>query len=309
MSPRAPRVSIGLPVYNGERFVGEAISSILAQDFEDIELVVSDNCSTDATPDICSDFAAADSRVKFIRQPENLGAAKNYNVVFAESSGDFFKWAAHDDAIRPGFVSACLDRFDQEASQGRRPAVVYPGSVFIDETGAEMDTDSARMHTLSRWPAVRVFHALQTLNLAAPVFGIMPRTMLEKTRLIDSFVSSDYVLLVEIAMLGTIVQIDDILFLRRIHPGMSRLANRSRKDVLRWFDPNARSHLSERQRLFLEYMRSATTLRDVNLAGRVACGAAVLTGVPFRRAHVLGGRAKQGLRRWLQARPSARVED
>ena len=80
-----PRVSIGLPVYNGDNFVGQAIESLLAQTYEDIELIVSDNASTDGTEDICRTFAAQDERVRYFRNAENIGLVRNYNQTFTLS--------------------------------------------------------------------------------------------------------------------------------------------------------------------------------------------------------------------------------
>ena len=103
-----PTVSIGLPVHNGATFLAEAIESILAQTFPGFELVISDNASTDRTPEICRSYAAADGRIRYYRQETNIGAAQNYNVVFQRSSGKYFKWAAHDDLIRPTFLARCV---------------------------------------------------------------------------------------------------------------------------------------------------------------------------------------------------------
>src|SRR6266536_1939108 len=86
------RVSIGLPVFNGERFVAEAIDSILAQTFEDFELIISDNASTDGTEEICRCYAEKDERIRFVRNRENYGAAFNFNQTFHLSSGGYFKW-------------------------------------------------------------------------------------------------------------------------------------------------------------------------------------------------------------------------
>ena len=99
-----PRVSIGLPVYNGENFLEFALDSILGQTFQDFELIISDNASTDATESICRRYAAKDSRIRYYRNPNNQGAAQNYNRVFALARGEYFKWAAHDDVCKPNYL-------------------------------------------------------------------------------------------------------------------------------------------------------------------------------------------------------------
>src|SRR5690348_16440326 len=96
-----PRVSIGLPVFNGENFIADAIASVLGQTLTYVELVIQDNASTDRTAEICADFAARDRRVRYFRNPTNLGLAPNYNLAFHNSRGHYFKWLAHDDYLEP----------------------------------------------------------------------------------------------------------------------------------------------------------------------------------------------------------------
>src|SRR5438270_1690210 len=102
------KVAIGMPVWNGEAFLSEAIESILAQTYGDFELVISDNASTDATAEICRSYAQRDARIRYIRQEKNIGANSNYNGVFRRSSGEYFKWAAHDDVLAPEFIYECV---------------------------------------------------------------------------------------------------------------------------------------------------------------------------------------------------------
>ena len=122
-----PRVSIGLPVYNGEKFLAATLNSILAQDFEDFELIISDNASNDRTQEICEAYARRDARISYSRLPENLGAARNYNRVFALSAGEFFKWAPHDDLMGARFISACLAAFETKSSGNRAGLSEGPG--------------------------------------------------------------------------------------------------------------------------------------------------------------------------------------
>jgi len=111
-----PRVSIGLPVYNGENYLEEAIDSILAQTYKDFELIISDNASTDRTPDICQAYANKDPRIRYYRNEKNIGAAVNFNRVFELSSSEYFKWAAHDDIIAPDYISECIEILDNDDS-------------------------------------------------------------------------------------------------------------------------------------------------------------------------------------------------
>ena len=104
----APRLSIGLPVYNGERLLPQAIECLLAQSFGDFEIVIGDNASTDRTQEICHDYVRRDPRIRYVRHEHNLGAVANFNRVFELSTAPLFKWAAHDDLHREAYLEACI---------------------------------------------------------------------------------------------------------------------------------------------------------------------------------------------------------
>jgi glycosyltransferase involved in cell wall biosynthesis len=147
MTDTTPRLSVGLPVYNGEKYIAASIEALLGQTFEDFELIISDNASTDATPDICLDYAKADKRIRVIRQPRNLGLAPNHNVVRDAARGEFFKWAAADDLYGRDLFRSCVEALD------RYPDVVlahaYEGVVDVDGNVTQameypLVTDAAR---------------------------------------------------------------------------------------------------------------------------------------------------------------------
>ena len=103
-SQNMPEISIGMPVFNGEAFLEKRLKSILEQSFENFELIISDNASTDKTEEICKTFQKSDKRIRYIRQSKNKGVTWNLNFVLKESKGEFFMWAAVDDMISPQFV-------------------------------------------------------------------------------------------------------------------------------------------------------------------------------------------------------------
>ena len=127
----APRLTIGLPVYNGEMYLAESIDALLGQTYKDFELIISDNASTDGTAGICQRYAEQDSRVRYIRQPTNIGLAPNHNAVVEQARGELFKWAASDDLYARELVERCVDALDQ------RPDVVlaHSWSARIDGSG------------------------------------------------------------------------------------------------------------------------------------------------------------------------------
>jgi glycosyltransferase involved in cell wall biosynthesis len=105
----SPRLSVGLPVYNGQNYLADSLDAILSQSYSDFELVISDNASTDATEEICRDYARRDDRIRYIRQPKNLGMAPNHDVVMRESRGEYFKWASHDDLYGTDLLARCVE--------------------------------------------------------------------------------------------------------------------------------------------------------------------------------------------------------
>src|SRR5579864_2535212 len=114
MKVETPLVSIGLPVYNGENFVAEAIRCVLNQTFSNWELVICDNCSTDRTMAICRQFGDQDSRIRVYQNARNMGVSFNYNEVLRRSSGKYFKWIAHDDLFAPRFIESCIQEFEKD---------------------------------------------------------------------------------------------------------------------------------------------------------------------------------------------------
>jgi glycosyltransferase involved in cell wall biosynthesis len=116
MGNRNPAVSIGLPVYNGERYLALAIRSVLEQTFEDFELIISDNASTDGTQEMAREFARADRRVRYQRMSRNLGPARNFNRLTLLARGRYFQWISHDDLWAPSLLAELVSPLDIDES-------------------------------------------------------------------------------------------------------------------------------------------------------------------------------------------------
>ncbi|MGA7951628.1 MAG: glycosyltransferase family A protein [Thiobacillaceae bacterium] len=115
MSSSQPIVSIGMPVFNGERYIRDALDSLLAQTFTDFELIISDNASTDRTEQICRQYAAHDARIRYVRQSVNLGALPNFQFVLEAAVGEYFMWAAYDDFWKPNFIAHALPAMNDKS--------------------------------------------------------------------------------------------------------------------------------------------------------------------------------------------------
>lgn len=264
-----PKSSIALPVYNGARYLEQAIRSVLEQDFENFELIISDNASTDATPEICRRFCEADPRITYMRHPRNIGAAKNYNYAFHLARGVYFNWLAHDDILGKEFLSACLKGFDRCDNS---TVLVYPRFEYIDEDSRVIATEVLRcVETVAETPGRRMFETLERLATVTSIFGLFRREALARTRLIGSYVASDYVLLAECALLGKIVRLDsEPLFMRRLHAEGSQRANKTADQVAKWFDPEAVADARPARRVSREYLNSICITPGLSLSDRLS---------------------------------------
>jgi len=258
MRDHKPRVSIGLPVFNGENYLEKALDSILAQTYSDFELIISDNASTDRTAEICRAYAAKDERIRYFRNETNLGAAKNFNRVFELSSGEYFKWAAHDDLCTPGYLERCVEILDRE------PDVVlcYPKTSIIDQNGEFVKNYFDGFNLRSPKPHERFQDFFHAPGLCNPIFGLIRASALKRTPLIGSYTASDRVLLGELALLGQFYEVPEYLFFRRNHTQTSVRANPDLVERIAWFDPTKRGQIQlPRWRWFFEYLLAIKRVR------------------------------------------------
>lgn len=238
--PRGPEplVSIGMPVFNGENFLGETLASILGQTVGDLELIISDNASTDATEAICRD-AARDPRVRYVRNPRNLGAAANYNAVLRLARAPYFKWAAHDDQLAPDFLARSLDTL-----QANPDAVLcVTGGRRLDQEGRELLRWNSPLHgTEAASPSVRFGAVVRTFRCDwTEIFGLSRRAAMARTMGHRSFRGTDIAILAELALLGRFARIDEPLFVHREHQGRYyRTADSDPDACLAWYDPTWR---------------------------------------------------------------------
>lgn len=249
----SPRVSIGLPVFNGERYLPDTIAAILAQSFSDLELLISDNASTDRTEEICREFAAHDPRVRYHRNADNIGAAPNFNDAFLRSRGEYFKWAADDDGLAPDFVKECVDVLDAD----RSIVLVYSGVRIIDASGNAVRDHVPELHDVgSSRPHRRFADLILVDHQCYEIFGMVRASVLRQTPLLGSYIASDRVLLGELGLRGRFHEIPKRLFFSRDHPARSV---RSMPIHFRatWFDPaNRGRRVYPHARCFLEHYRS-----------------------------------------------------
>jgi glycosyltransferase involved in cell wall biosynthesis len=231
----APRVTIGLAVYNGVNFLVEALRSLVEQDFADMEILIADNASTDGTLAICEEFAARDPRVRIIPSDRNRGLGWNHDRLVPEARGEYFKWAAHDDRYRPSFVSACVAVLDA------RPDVVlcYTNTVDIDGDGELIKTWPATDRASQDDAVVRFRDVMQNERQCFPVYGLIRTDALRETILMGSYAGSDQPLLAELALRGRFVEVHEPLLEHREHAGRSITAFPNSRDRIVLYHPDA----------------------------------------------------------------------
>jgi glycosyltransferase involved in cell wall biosynthesis len=280
-----PKVSIGIPVYNGEKYLSETLRSLLEQDYTDFELIISDNASTDDTEKI-GRAASADRRVRYYRNPVNIGVGPNFERVFALAKGEFFKWACVDDMHYPGYLRRTVEVL---SAAPREVVLVTPRVSLIDEEGRSLldekglplpragiapgYTGPERISTHAKTPHERLAEVLPRLQWSTAQFGLFRRDTLALTRRIESFYYSDRALLAEVAMLGEIWEIDEPLFAFRRHAEASTLRNKTDKEYHSWMNAGAKA--KRRRTMSLEYIRSIRRL-PLSSSERALCLAVVM---------------------------------
>ncbi|MDX2971269.1 glycosyltransferase [Kribbella solani] len=251
-----PRLSIGLPVYNGEDYLEQSLDAVLGQTFTDFELILSSNASTDRTDDICGAYAAKDRRITFYRQERNIGAAPHHDFVFRKSRGELFKWASGDDLWGRDLVARCVELLDQ-----------HPDAILAHTYTAAIDGDDKviqaleyPLHTDASEPAERLRSMLFDGDLPGAIqaddfYGVMRADVLRAVKPHNSFYHADQVFMAEVALHGRFLQVPEWLYFRRHHDGRALQANPTISSWSRNLDPKRANKLVHPPvRLVAEYI-------------------------------------------------------
>ncbi len=213
MSTRVPRVTIGVPAYNAARFLPIALESLVNQTYTDIEIMVVDNASTDSTGDIVHDFARRDPRIRYVRNPQNIGAGRNFIRCVELTRSELFRWQSADDYSAPTFVERCVAVLDAH----RDVIQAYPRAILVDENGDELERYDERISTLAESPRERYLHVMRSIGLVNAFYGVMRTDLLRRTAIHGAYLGADVVVQEEIALYGKIWEIPEFLYFRRMH--------------------------------------------------------------------------------------------
>ncbi len=245
-----PRLSVGLPVYNGSNYLAKSIESLLGQSYEDFELVISDNASTDDTAGICRRYEKLDSRIRYHRQARNVGLAPNHNFVVDQARGELFKWASNDDVYGRDLLKRCVDALDEN------PQVVlaHCWTAMID--GSDAITKGIGYPLATSAPrAPDRFRSLLFDNGGDDDGGIMRTDVLRRTAMKESYHHADRTIIAELALHGPFYQVPDWLYFRRDHPERAERACPTVRSRCANMDPRRASKVRNPVvRLYAEYI-------------------------------------------------------
>ena len=258
----APTVSIGVPVFNGERHLRSAIESLLGQSFGDFELIISDNASVDSTRDLCEEYVRRDSRVRYHRQSTNIGVARNWNFVARAGRGRYFKWASSNDTCEPSMLAQCVKALEENPGV----ALCYGRTRLIDDGGGTIELYKDDLEIMEERASDRFRTLKFKLALNNAQSGLIRMAALRRSGLVRTYIAGDLPLMAEIALQGKWLLLPDYLLNRRMSEGsFSRLL--SRQELVNFWNPGAGSKGGlDTLRLHRDYiasvLRAPVPLRD-----------------------------------------------
>lgn len=289
----SPRLTIGLPVYNGEKYLSQSLDALLGQTYEDFELVISDNASTDGTADICRRYARQDSRIRYHRQPVNIGLSPNHNFVVDEARGELFKWASDDDLYARDLLRLCIQILDE------KPAVVLAHSwtALIDESAAVIYAGKYPLATASPHAPER-FRSVLFDDGGDDDGGVIRTAVLRAISGIDSYHQADRGIIAELALHGPFDHVPDWLYFRRDHPGRAERACATVRARCANMDPRRASRIRHPAvRLYGEYvwaMGASIGRAPLSAADKRECYGYLMEWLANRVAgRVINGRLQQ----------------
>lgn len=286
-----PRLTLGLPVYNGERYLAESLDCLLAQTFKDFELIIADNASTDGTPDIARAYEAADPRVRYLRHERNMGASFNHNVVVQQARGEFFKWVSHDDLYAPDLLERCVQVLDDEPGTVAAHAwTAYIGGEgeIVQESPYRLATDDPR--------ASRRFRSLLYEFGGDDFYAVVRTRVMRRLEPLDSYHLADRVFVGDLVLQGQVHNLPEYLFFRRDHPERAERSSPSVRARCSQLDPRrADRRRHPVVRLVGEYLLGflrAIWRAPIGLRERIACTGALAAWIlrhldPLRKRRLM----------------------
>jgi glycosyltransferase involved in cell wall biosynthesis len=285
-----PLVSVGVPVYNGQKYLATTLDSLLAQSLRDFEIVISDNASSDRTAEISRCYQEKDSRIRYFRNDQNIGGALNFNRAFELSSAPLFHAGACDDLYQPRFLERCVDALERDSSL----VLSYPRTTMIDDLGQPLLFESGRNCYVDDYgdsvmmpvpahiagsarPATRFREVLWEMGWAIPLSGLVRSEALLRASPYGNYFGADKVLLAELSLQGRFQQVDEELFAKRVHQECSLYKNTEEKAKHECDGPRGVPQL----RMLRDYIKM-TSAADMSIGQRLHC-MLTIAGIARRR--------------------------
>ncbi len=256
-----PRVSIGIPIFNGAKTIADTLDSLLAQTYTDFEIVVSDNASTDNSVTIVTAYQKRDSRIRLIKQQKNIGANGNFSAVVDAARGEYFKWATCSDLCSTNFLEACVRMLDQS------PEVVLaaPRTRLFTTHPSEASEYDGDIEVRKPTAIARFLELIETLKLNNAMNGLIRIKDLRcRHPVIDHFMKADIVMVSCLAMQGQFAIARDAIFLRRMDPCTSTSLMNPEDDMKHHYPVMTRKALFPTWRLYLGWWRA---IRQTPISG------------------------------------------
>ena len=277
-----PTITIGVPVRNGQDHLRRALDSLLSQTFPDFEILISDNQSEDGTWELCQEYVDLDQRIRAFRQPANLGANSNFNFLFENATGEFFKWAGHDDRWDPAFLSKCLEALAEDP----RSVLAYCGESYRDDDNRELMECNRPYVITGDQPDERFRQWMSAMESPKEgrsdlVYGVIRADSLRRTRMFTNTLFTNQLLVLELATIGPFRYLPEVLVWRTPAP------HRTVQERIRRMDPTSNpTSKGPHWKLAMEFLRVAAGL-DVSprrrLTLQLACVRFFLSGIQGRR--------------------------
>ncbi len=233
---KSPVVTIGLPLYSGGMMLTDSVESILAQDFQNFELIISNHGADPFVREIGHCYQKLDKRVKYVDSGDQINyiGAHNFTRMIELSTAPYFMWGSYDDRLEKSFISRCLATIDTDDSI----ALVYPKSTVYNEKGVLLGLGADSVKADSDDPYDRFLHVIWELQMCNAFYGLFRRSYMRKTHALrKNCYAHDNLFLAEVALLGKIVQIDDVLFIRHLTRNYNLSLDAHHADVIQSLDP------------------------------------------------------------------------
>ncbi len=226
-----PLVTVGMPVFNSERYLKQAIDSLLAQTYRDFVLVISDNASTDGTAELCQNFVRQDSRVHYYRASVNIGMSGNFNRVFELTKTKYLKWSTADDFWASDMLADAVAIMESDASI----AVCFPRVVIVDAEGNEQGRFEDKLNLMQESPVERFLALIENIELVNHHLGLLRTSAIRQTRLFGKHTAADVGFLAELCLYGKFREVPKHQFFRRFHADSSSWQRGSQAQQARRF--------------------------------------------------------------------------